>query len=64
MKISTEANILGVDDTMGMMLWIRYFLEAQGFDVDDCVFNQENMSEMLIEKWQMVEQTANKAYTD
>jgi hypothetical protein len=32
-KNSTEAELVGVDDLMPQILWTRYFLEAQGYDV-------------------------------
>ena len=34
-KSSTESELVGIDDGMSMIHWIRYFLEAQGFVVND-----------------------------
>ena len=48
-KSSTEAELVGVDDVMPMVLWTRYFLEAQGYNVDTDVY-QDNQSAMLLEK--------------
>jgi hypothetical protein len=31
-------------------LWARYFLEAQGFTVNDSIINQDNQSSILVEK--------------
>jgi hypothetical protein len=31
------------------MMWTRYFLEAQGYKVNECILNQDNMSAMLLE---------------
>jgi hypothetical protein len=30
------------------MMWTRYFLEGQGYNVDECILNQDNMSAMLL----------------
>ena len=47
---STEAELVGVADAMPMILWTRYFLEAQGYHVNDSVVYQDNQSAMLLEK--------------
>jgi hypothetical protein len=49
-KSSTEAELVGVNDIMPQVLWTRYFLEAQGFTVDDSIINQDNQSSILLEK--------------
>jgi len=49
-RSSTEAELVGVDDLMPQMLWTRYFIEEQGFAVEECVLNQDNLSAMLLEK--------------
>jgi hypothetical protein len=46
----TEAELVGVDDVMALVLWTRYFLEAQGYSVDDNIVYQDNQSAMLLEK--------------
>jgi hypothetical protein len=32
------------------MMWTRYFIEAQGFEVDESILNQDNPRAMLLEK--------------
>jgi hypothetical protein len=49
-KSSTEAELVGVDDVMAQVLWTRYFLEAQGYDIRDNMVYQDNQSAMLLEK--------------
>ena len=49
-KISTEADMVGVDDLMPQILWVRYLLEAQGMKVSDNVVYQDNQSTMKLEK--------------
>ena len=35
---------------LGLLLWCRYFLEAQGFSIDSNTLFQDNKSTMLLEK--------------
>jgi hypothetical protein len=49
-KSSTEAELVGVDDVMDQVLWTKYFLEAQGYEVRDNTVYQDNQSTMLLEK--------------
>jgi len=47
-RSSTEAELIGVNDAMAMILWTRHFLEGQGFQVQDNVVFQDNQSTMLL----------------
>ena len=49
-RSSTEAELIGVNDAMSMILWTRLFLEAQGYEVTDNVVFQDNQSTMLLAK--------------
>jgi hypothetical protein len=49
-KSSTEAELVAVNDIMPMVLWTRYFLKAQGYEVNDSKIYQDNMSSILLEK--------------
>ena len=49
-RSSTEAELVAVDDCMSQVLWTRYFLEAQGYNINDCVIYQDNKSAMLLEQ--------------
>lgn len=49
-KSSTEAELVAVDDAMPQVLWIKYFLESQGYHVNKSVIYQDNQSAMLLEK--------------
>ena len=49
-RSSTEAELVAVDDCMLLILWTRYFLEAQGYGVDDAIIYQDNKSAMLLEQ--------------
>ena len=48
-KSSTEAEVVGTDDVMPQMLWTQYFLESQGYKINDNVLYQDNKSSILLE---------------
>ena len=47
-RSSTESELVSVHDIMPQVLWTRYFLEAQGYDVKDSVIHQDNKSTILL----------------
>jgi hypothetical protein len=49
-KSSTEAELVGVDDGMPLVVWTRNFITAQGYKINDNVIFQDNQSAMLLEK--------------
>ena len=49
-RISTEAELVAIDDCMSLNLWTCYFLEAQGYGVDDAIIYQDNKSTILLEQ--------------
>ena len=58
-KSLTEAELIKADDAMPQMLWTRYFLEAQGYGIDENILYQDNMSAMLLEKNRKKSSTKN-----
>jgi hypothetical protein len=46
-----ESEILGADDFMPAICWTRYFMEAQGYQVQDNILFQDNKSAILLEKY-------------
>ena len=48
-KSSTEAELVGVDDSLGYILWARYFLQEQGYDMDPSLVYQDNTGAILLE---------------
>jgi hypothetical protein len=48
-KSSTETELVGTDDVMPQMLWTLYFLEAQGYKIEDNILYQDNKSSILLE---------------
>jgi hypothetical protein len=49
-KSSTEAELVGIDDSMGVITWTWNFMKEQGFDVKDNVVYQDNQSVILLER--------------
>ncbi len=43
-RSSTESGLVGVNDMMSSILWTRYFLKAQGYNVTDNIVFQDNKS--------------------
>ena len=48
-RSSTEAELVGVDDVMTMILWTKLFMEWQEYPVDRNVLYQDNKSAILLE---------------
>ena len=49
-KSSTEAELVVVDDLMPQILWMQYFLKAQGMKISGNVVYQDNQRAMKLEK--------------
>ena len=47
-KSSMEAELVGVDEEMGQVLWMRHFLAAQGEYVPTTTIYQDNKSTILL----------------
>jgi len=47
-KSSTEAEIVGVSDASGHIIWTRDFLTFQGYDVGPATLHQDNQSAMAL----------------
>lgn len=47
-KSSTEGKLIGIDDGMSQMLWTKYFLEEQGYNLKMTTLYQDNQSTILL----------------
>jgi hypothetical protein len=47
-KSSTKVELVRVDDSLGYILWARYSMQEQGFDIEAPLLYQDNMSGMLL----------------
>jgi hypothetical protein len=49
-KSSTKTELIALHDKLPDVIWTRYFVECQGYDIDKCTIFQDNMSALLLEK--------------
>ena len=47
---STEAELVSIADVFGMMTWCKYFMEAQGYAIENSILYQDNKSTIILEK--------------
>ena len=48
MKSSTEAELVGVEDSLGSTRWACYFMQENGVDMDPLLLYQDNRSAILL----------------
>jgi hypothetical protein len=49
-KSSNETELIALHDKLPDVIWTRYFVECQGYDIDECTVFQDNMSALSLEK--------------
>ncbi len=49
-KSSTETEIIALHDKLSDVILMRYFVECQGYNVDECIIFHDNMSALSVEK--------------
>jgi hypothetical protein len=47
---STETELISLHDKLPDVIWTGYFVECQGYDIDEYVIFQDNMSSLSLEK--------------
>ena len=47
---STESELVSIADVLGMILWCKYFMEAQGYTIESNMLYQDNKSTILLAK--------------
>ena len=47
---STESELVGIADVLRMMMWCKYFMEAQGYIIESNIIYQDNKSTILLAK--------------
>ena len=47
---STESELVSIADVLGIMMWSKYFMEAQGYTIENNVLFQDNKSTILLAK--------------
>ena len=49
-RSSTEAELVGVNETIGPILWTLLFLKEQGYNLETNILYQDNKSTILLEE--------------
>jgi len=49
-KSSTEAELVGASEYLPHIIWVQYFLHAQGIDIKNSMFYQDDESAIQMEK--------------
>ena len=49
-RSSTELELIGIHDALVLMMWGKYFIEAQGYTVSHNILYQDNKSTILLAK--------------
>ena len=47
-RSSTKSKLIGIDDAIPSIMWLMYFIKAQGYDVTHNILYQDNKSTILI----------------
>jgi hypothetical protein len=47
---STETELISIQDKLPDIIWTRYFVEGQGYNIDEYMIFQDNMSSLSLEK--------------
>lgn len=50
MRSSTKGKVVGVSDFLPNVIWVRMFLEEQGYDLKESILYQDNKSAIKLEK--------------
>ncbi len=60
---SAETELMSLHTKLPDVIWTRYFVECQGYEIDEYVIFQDNMSALSYKKeWKDLVFQANKAY--
>jgi hypothetical protein len=47
---SNETELISIHDKLPDIIWMRYFVEGKGYDIDEYMIFQNNMSSLSLEK--------------
>ena len=63
-KSSTEAELIGVSEVLPYNIWMTNFLKAQGYELEENILMQDNMSAIKMEKNGRKSCTGNSRHID
>ena len=46
-----KIELIAVDESLPQILWTKYFMESQGYNVADKIFYQDNKSTIILETY-------------
>ncbi len=49
-RSSTEMELISIHNKVLDIIWMRYFIKGQGYDIDEYIIFQDNMSSLSLEK--------------
>ena len=61
-KSSTESELVWVDESVPILIFRKYCIEAQGYTVNLNILYQDNRSTIILEKWKIIHFEEKKAY--
>ena len=63
---SNESELVSITDVLGMMVWCKYFMEAQGYSIENYILYQDIKSTILLANngRMELEKTASISRTD
>ena len=47
---SKASELVSITDVLGMMMWCKYFMEAQGYAIENNILSQDNKLTILLAK--------------
>ena len=50
LAISAESELVSISDVLGMIMWCKYFMKAQGYRIENKILYQYNKSTILLAK--------------
>jgi hypothetical protein len=62
MQSSTETELISLHDKLPDIVWTRYFVECQAYEIDEYIIFQDNMSVLSLKKLKDLVFQENKAY--
>ena len=48
MASSTNSELVSISDVLGMIMWCKYFMESEGYTIENSILYQDNKSTILL----------------
>ena len=60
---STETELISLHEKLPDIVWTRYFVECQGYDIDEYIVFQDSMSSLSLEKNERISSSKRTKHT-